>query len=109
MTDRERDRLLHETLERWFGFSSLRPLQKEAIDAALNSGGGDAPSGDGPGGALPIDVQNWGDGPLTTDEHLEEILSEQARIAEEVLRDQGMSFAQVLKLLARQTSSSARQ
>jgi len=32
----ERDRLLHETLERWFGFSELRPLQKEAIDAALD-------------------------------------------------------------------------
>lgn len=27
---------MHETLERWFGFSSLRPLQKEAIDAALD-------------------------------------------------------------------------
>lgn len=36
MSDRDRDRLLHETLERWFGFSSLRPLQKEAIDAALD-------------------------------------------------------------------------
>ena len=36
LTDRNRDRLLHETLERWFGFSSLRPLQKEAIDAALD-------------------------------------------------------------------------
>jgi ATP-dependent DNA helicase RecQ len=32
----DRDRLLHETLERWFGFSELRPLQKEAIDAALD-------------------------------------------------------------------------
>ena len=36
LTDRDRDRLLHETLGRWFGFSSLRPLQKEAIDAALD-------------------------------------------------------------------------
>ncbi|MGC6486973.1 MAG: DEAD/DEAH box helicase, partial [Planctomycetota bacterium] len=36
MTSDSRDRLLHETLERWFGFSSLRPLQKEAIDAALD-------------------------------------------------------------------------
>ena len=36
MTPDDRDRLLHETLERWFGFSSLRPLQKEAIDAALD-------------------------------------------------------------------------
>ena len=36
MTSSDRDRLLHETLERWFGFSSLRPLQKEAIDAALD-------------------------------------------------------------------------
>ena len=36
MGNNERDRLLHETLERWFGFSELRPLQKEAIDAALD-------------------------------------------------------------------------
>ncbi|MFN3244095.1 MAG: DNA helicase RecQ [Planctomycetota bacterium] len=36
MTLEDRNRLLHETLERWFGFSSLRPLQKEAIDAALD-------------------------------------------------------------------------
>ena len=36
MTDNDRDRRLHETLERWFGFSELRPLQKEAIDAALD-------------------------------------------------------------------------
>ena len=26
---------MHEALEKWFGFSSLRPLQQEAIDAAL--------------------------------------------------------------------------
>lgn len=32
----DRNRLLHESLERWFGFSSLRPLQKEAVDAALD-------------------------------------------------------------------------
>ena len=32
----DRNRLLHECLERWFGFSSLRPLQKEAVDAALD-------------------------------------------------------------------------
>ena len=36
MSTQDRDRLLHETLERWFGFSELRPLQKEAIDAALD-------------------------------------------------------------------------
>jgi len=36
VTIEDRNRLLHETLERWFGFSSLRPLQKEAIDAALD-------------------------------------------------------------------------
>lgn len=32
----DRDRLLHESLQKWFGFSSLRPLQKDAIDAALD-------------------------------------------------------------------------
>ena len=32
----DRNRLLNECLERWFGFSSLRPLQKEAVDAALD-------------------------------------------------------------------------
>jgi ATP-dependent DNA helicase RecQ len=31
-----RDRRVHEALERWFGFSELRPMQKEAIDAALD-------------------------------------------------------------------------
>ncbi len=36
MTSSDRDRQLHETLKRWFGFSALRPLQKEAIDAALD-------------------------------------------------------------------------
>lgn len=36
MSTQDRDRTLHETLERWFGFSELRPLQKEAIDAALD-------------------------------------------------------------------------
>lgn len=34
--DKDRNRLMHEALERWFGFSSLRPLQKEAVDAALD-------------------------------------------------------------------------
>jgi ATP-dependent DNA helicase RecQ len=32
----DRDRNLHATLQRWFGFASLRPLQKDAIDAALD-------------------------------------------------------------------------
>lgn len=36
VTSEDRNRLLHEALERWFGFSSLRPLQKEAVDAALD-------------------------------------------------------------------------
>lgn len=36
MESEDRNRLLHESLERWFGFSSLRPLQKEAVDAALD-------------------------------------------------------------------------
>jgi ATP-dependent DNA helicase RecQ len=27
---------VHEALERWFGFTELRPMQKEAIDAALD-------------------------------------------------------------------------
>jgi ATP-dependent DNA helicase RecQ len=31
-----RDASITSTLERWFGFSSLRPLQREAIDAALD-------------------------------------------------------------------------
>ncbi|MFK7741451.1 MAG: DNA helicase RecQ [Planctomycetota bacterium] len=36
MTSESLNRQLHESLEKWFGFSSLRPLQKEAIDAALD-------------------------------------------------------------------------
>ncbi|HEX6811282.1 MAG TPA: DNA helicase RecQ [Planctomycetota bacterium] len=32
----ERDAAIAGALQRWFGFSSLRPLQKEAIDAALD-------------------------------------------------------------------------
>jgi len=36
VNEENRNRLLHEALERWFGFSSLRPLQKEAVDAALD-------------------------------------------------------------------------
>ncbi len=32
----DRDQAITDTLERWFGFSTLRPLQREAIDAALD-------------------------------------------------------------------------
>ena len=32
----DRDTAITATLERWFGFSTLRPLQREAIDAALD-------------------------------------------------------------------------
>ena len=32
----DRNRLLHESLKKWFGFDSLRPLQKDAVDAALD-------------------------------------------------------------------------
>ncbi|MCA8965372.1 MAG: ATP-dependent DNA helicase RecQ, partial [Planctomycetes bacterium] len=32
----DRDAAITNTLERWFGFSTLRPLQREAIDAALD-------------------------------------------------------------------------
>jgi ATP-dependent DNA helicase RecQ len=36
VTEDTRNRQLQEALERWFGFSSLRPMQKEAVDAALD-------------------------------------------------------------------------
>ena len=36
MSSPESDQKLRAALERWFGFSTLRPLQKEAIDAALD-------------------------------------------------------------------------
>ena len=36
MTDDSRNRQLQEALEQWFGFSSLRPLQREAVEAALD-------------------------------------------------------------------------
>ncbi|MBL9076782.1 MAG: DNA helicase RecQ [Planctomycetes bacterium] len=32
----DRDRAIADALQRWFGFDSLRPLQREAIDAALD-------------------------------------------------------------------------
>jgi len=34
--DEDRDVRVHAELKRWFGFTTLRPLQKDAIDAALD-------------------------------------------------------------------------
>lgn len=47
--------------------------------------------------------------PLTTEEHLAKVLEDQIAVADELLRERRMSFAEILQLLVRQTSSVSRQ